>query len=69
MNGHAPLTSPLGLLCLEHQVRSMVVPDMSDKKLGRRAAGSWGRPGSSRQKRAASKASRRNGKRQGRNER
>jgi len=36
---------------------------MSDKKLGRRVAGSWGRPGSRRQKRAASKASRRNGKR------
>ncbi len=34
----------------------------TDKKLGRRKAGSWGRPGSKKQKRAASKASRRNGK-------
>ncbi len=32
------------------------------KKLGRRKAGSWGRPGSRKQKRAASKASRRAGK-------
>jgi hypothetical protein len=29
------------------------------KKLGRRKAGSWGRPGSKAQKRAASKAARR----------
>ncbi len=32
------------------------------KKIGRRAAGSWGRPGSKKQKRAASKAARRAGK-------
>lgn len=32
------------------------------KKVGRRKAGSWGRPGSKQQKRAASKASRRAGK-------
>ena len=32
------------------------------KKLGRRKAGSWGRPGSKAQKRAASKAVRRAGK-------
>lgn len=32
------------------------------KKLGRRKAGSWGRPGSKFQKRAASKASRRAGR-------
>jgi len=29
------------------------------KKVGRRKAGSWGRPGSKKQKRAASKAARR----------
>ena len=32
------------------------------KKLGRRKAGSWGRPGSRKLKRATSKASRRAGK-------
>ena len=32
------------------------------KKLGRRAAGSWGRPGCKAQKRAASKAVRKAGK-------
>ena len=32
------------------------------KKLGRRKAGSWGRPGTRRLKRAAAKASRRAGK-------
>lgn len=32
------------------------------KKLGRRKAGSWGRPGSKAQKRAASKAARKEGK-------
>ncbi len=32
------------------------------KKLGRRKAGSWARPGSKKQKRAASKASRRAGR-------
>ncbi len=34
----------------------------STKKLGRRKAGSWGRPGSSKLKRAANKATRRAGK-------
>ena len=33
------------------------------KKLGRRKAGSWGRPGSKKEKRAASKAARRANKR------
>ncbi len=32
------------------------------KKLGRRAAGSWGRPGTKKLKRAASKAARKAGK-------
>jgi hypothetical protein len=34
----------------------------TSKKIGRRVAGSWGRPGSKKLKRAASKASRRAGK-------